>query len=251
MCEGTFPKIVVQVVMALCDSNGDKHINENEFSAFFKILDECVSNKNNDAFIAALFKIADRNHDGVVEEKELKLLHKNMGWEVPLAKQKMNVDEFGAHVEKLLGIIDPEKEEMIEKAFKDLDLNKDGKITIEELLQVMKDEGAPIPESVLRTVFVLADADSNKSLDKKEVARLLRLLIAIDKQRLEEAIFNIADTNNDGVVERKEFQKICKLLGWEVPAAQKMNLEEFKDFVVKTLGLEKNWSNFNHYEYSD
>ena len=45
MCEGTFPKIVVQVVMALCDSNGDKHINENEFSAFFKILDECVATR--------------------------------------------------------------------------------------------------------------------------------------------------------------------------------------------------------------
>ena len=42
MCEGpeSFPKIVLEVVMALCDSNGDKHINENEFSGFFKILSE-------------------------------------------------------------------------------------------------------------------------------------------------------------------------------------------------------------------
>ena len=65
--------------MALCDSNGDKHINENEFSAFYKILMD-IGEKNNDSFVAALFKIADRNHDGFVEEKELKLLHKNMGW---------------------------------------------------------------------------------------------------------------------------------------------------------------------------
>ena len=78
-CEGAFPKIVVQVLMALCDSNGDKHINENEFSEFYKILID-IGEKNNDSFIAALFKIADRNHDGIVEEKELKLLHKNMGW---------------------------------------------------------------------------------------------------------------------------------------------------------------------------
>ena len=94
MCEGKFPKVVVEVTMALCDSNGDKHINQNEFSGFFKVLDECVKNDNNDAFVAALFKIADRNHDGLVEGKELKLLHKNLGWSEPAEKKKMNSDEF-------------------------------------------------------------------------------------------------------------------------------------------------------------
>ena len=59
-CKGMFPKIVVQVLMALCDSNGDNHINQDEFSKFFKILDECANSRNNDAFISVLFKIADK-----------------------------------------------------------------------------------------------------------------------------------------------------------------------------------------------
>ena len=94
--------------------------------------------RNNEVFVNALFKIADRNHDGIVEEKELKLLHKNMGWEVPTIKQKMNLDEFGAYIEKLIGIIDPEREQIIESFFKEIDLNSDRKITLDEVLQSIK-----------------------------------------------------------------------------------------------------------------
>ena len=36
-----------------------------------------MNSKNNDAFVAALFKIDDFKIDGAVEEKERKLLHRN------------------------------------------------------------------------------------------------------------------------------------------------------------------------------
>ena len=63
--------------------------------------------------------------------------------------------------------------------FAKLDLNRDNKITIEELLMSLKEDGAPIPESVVRTVFVISDSDCDDSLNIYELNRFLRLMAAI------------------------------------------------------------------------
>ena len=132
-----------------------------------------------------------------------------------------------------------------------MDQNKDGKITIEELLNYVKEDGSSVPESVQRTMFVLSDSDNSKSIDKKEVVRFLRLAVSIERGEFDSSIFKIADTNFDGVVEQKELQKICKLLGWKASQTKTMNQVEFKEFVQSTLCVEKNWAGINKYEYLD
>ena len=91
----------------------------------------------------------------------------------------MNLDEFGYHIEKFLGIIHPEKEVMLEEDFKEIDLNGDGKITLEELLKIARETFEEVPESVVRTIFVLSDSDNSKSIDKREFVRFLRLALSV------------------------------------------------------------------------
>ena len=64
----------------MCDNDRDGFINRKEFGAFYKILTDCKENDNNDAFTMALFKFADTDHDGLINEKELIELHRQMGW---------------------------------------------------------------------------------------------------------------------------------------------------------------------------
>lgn len=61
---------VVKTIIALADSNQDKRIQRQEFSRIIKLLK--AYKKSNLGF--AIFEIADKDHDGVVSQKELQLL---------------------------------------------------------------------------------------------------------------------------------------------------------------------------------
>ena len=125
--------------------------------------------------------------------------------------------------------------------FKELDLNGDGKITLDEIFKILDDNEKPVPKNAIKTMFTLSDSDGNGSVDKREFQRFFRLIQHLEKKSLEHAVFLIADVNNDNIGEKKELQKICKLLGWQAPKADKMNEEEFTKFTQESMGVDKDW----------
>ena len=79
-----------------------------------------------------------------------------------------------------------------------------------------------MPTSVIKTMFVLSDSDCSGSIDVREFKRFYRLLLALNGvDNFEHEIFLIADRDCDEIVQKKEIQAICKLLGWQVPKARK------------------------------
>ena len=76
----------VKAVIALADSNSDGQIEKQEFgklmTLFFSVdLPEMI------------FKIADRDKNGLIDDTELKILCNKVKWEIPVQKQ-MSHDEF-------------------------------------------------------------------------------------------------------------------------------------------------------------
>ena len=86
----------------------------------------------------ALFRLVDVDCDGFAVEKEMKKLKSKLGWACPLLKERMNYDEFVQYVERFLGIMDRDHEKLLSEAFKQYDLNGDGQITKEEVIQVTR-----------------------------------------------------------------------------------------------------------------
>ena len=57
---------------------------------------------SNTAFVDAVFKIADTDHDGFVGKKELQRLHDSLGWNFEGSVQRMNKIDFTNYLEKLI-----------------------------------------------------------------------------------------------------------------------------------------------------
>ena len=128
-------------------------------------------------------------------------------------------------------------------------MNGDGKIEVDELVKALEGNLLQIPEAVVRTMFALSDTDGSKSIDKTELSRLLRLIAAAQQGSFEETLFKIADCDYDGFVDLKELKQICKLLKWDVPRTEKMNLDEFTAFSKEAMGVGKTWTDLDDFSY--
>ena len=109
---------MINAAFALSDSDKSGSIERREFARFFRLMEGL--DKGN--FQKLLFEIADKNHDGFVSQKELKIICKELKWEVPADKQ-LTEQEFIDFASQKLDILDERHEE----DFKIADENNDGK----------------------------------------------------------------------------------------------------------------------------
>ena len=155
----------------------------------------------------------------------------------------MNCDEFNECVNKYFGI-QQEKNEQLNKLFKDMDANGDQLISYDEVMKVIQEQRKDIPEKVIKTIISLADSNKDGQISRREFARFFRLLSAVESNNIGGVLFSIADKDKDGVVRLDELQILSRDAGWTLPAdVKEMTHEKFIDFANEFLGI----ANDKHY----
>merc|ERR1711962_1039139 len=191
-----FSAAEVKAIFALSDVNQDGEINFTEFvSALFPVAADGVSKLKNALKtlnnVKDAFKKLDVDRDGEISFQEFK---NGMGSVVRLSDGEIKAvfamgdvdgdgqinftefarmiipaaDEKVCQLRKMLG-----SASAVETAFKKFDVNKDGKISNQELRDGMKASGMKFSDEEVNTIFAVADLDGDGEISLAEFEHLL------------------------------------------------------------------------------
>lgn len=136
-------------------NNMDLGMNEN----FFQIIDrDCSGDVSVWEFVAAVFPKADK--------KMTKLI-----------AQLVNLTRPCAYKESVIPTLTPEAKKEIETMFRTFDKNKDGKVTFEEMRELIMQDSTGIKALLsnedIKNIFFLADKDGSLELDLAEFVSMI------------------------------------------------------------------------------
>ena len=103
----------------------------------------------------------------------------------------------------------------VRQAFQKLDIDKDGQISQQEIIQGMSSAGLKLSSNEIETLFILGDRDSNGQIDFSEFAqimipsaseRIAKLKKCFRSRNEIEAAFHRFDTNKDGAISFAELK---------------------------------------------
>jgi len=124
------------------------------------------------------------------------------------------------------------REKELKAAFDAADKDGDGKLDLEEWIQILKDTGIEVSRDEVEVMFLEKDRDRDGSLSFKEF---------MGQETPMEKAFKVMDKDNDGFVTKQEFKRVCKNLSNEQIAAAfkkfdaagdgKLNYVEFCDLM--------------------
>jgi len=115
--------------------------------------------------------------------------------------------------------IQQDKLEDMQRAFKVFDKNDDGRITKEELKEVLKAANVDASDEQMDMFMKKVDADGNGSLDFKEFCTMMNdiILESLDKTKKMREIFDAIDTNGDKKIQDFELQSaLSQIVGDDV-----------------------------------
>ncbi|KAL2643791.1 hypothetical protein R1flu_011378 [Riccia fluitans] len=133
------------------------------------------------------------------------------------SRNKPSVDDF----------IDHEHEKRMVEAFRIIDKDGDGKISMAELGLMWHSLGENITDEELFYMIRDADSDGDGLIDFQEFAKLQKIMGMEDDEEMSREIklaFNVADVDHSGRISAAELQKVLKQLG-----QQKVTLAECVD----------------------
>lgn len=114
-----------------------------------------------------------------------------------------------------------QEQKSLRNAFRELDVNGDGKLTLEEISQVLTNSGDAKANEHVQALFKLGDVDSDGQLSYNEMLLAVAQTKLIEKEDRLHAMFEQIDKNHDGVLTPQE---ITAVLG-DVPGLDKMIAE--------------------------
>merc|ERR1719259_1040093 len=235
----------VKAIFALADINQDGEINFVEFvSALFPAAaDGCAKLRNalkNLNSVKDAFKKLDVDRDGEISFQEFK---NGMSAIVRLSDGELrsvfsmgdvdgdgqvsfsefarmiipSVDEKVCQLKKMLG-----SASAVEAAFKKFDVNKDGKISTQELNSGLKGSGMKFSDEEVNTIFAVADLDGDGEISLAEFEHLLGTAPSFGRIEDVKAAFYRFDANNDGSIDKNELKKMLAATG-KNPSDQEVN----------------------------
>ena len=100
-------------------------------------------------------------------------------------------------------------EEELADMISSVDENRDGEISFDEFVILMKSRIGPVdPDQELRDAFAVFDTDNSGAIDRKELKRLMKKLgQKLSEQELD-AMMDEVDTNGDGEISFEEFKAL-------------------------------------------
>jgi len=157
-----------------------------------------MGNKFSDSEINAVFALGDTDQDGSISFLEFAKLM------IPSANDVLA--KFWKCFRDL---------KVIRQAFKQFDVDNDGSISKQEVVQGMKASGRTVTNEEIETLFILADRDNNGQIDFAEFAlimipsapeRINKLKSKFNEKAAVEAAFKKFDSNNDGAIDANEMK---------------------------------------------
>lgn len=129
-----------------------------------------------------VFSSIDKNKDGVISKVEL----------LNALKSEMSVEEAEAQVNKLMECVN---------------LDEEGNLNYTEFVRISSEEEILLSKENIRKAFSFFDRDGSGSIEKSELAAWLSSGGIIPDEIINELI-NEADANDDGSIDREEFENI-------------------------------------------
>merc|ERR1719474_2401798 len=180
------------------DSDGDAEVNFNE-------LKSGMGGNFSENEIKAVFALGDTDQDGSISYLEFAKLMIPSATDVLAKFWKCFRDVKG-----------------VRQAFKQFDVDGDGKITKQEVAQGMNKSGRSFTKEDIEILFLLADKDGDGQIDFTEFAliliptapeRISKLKKKYTTKAAVQAAFKSFDTNNDGAIDSKELANGLKNSG--------------------------------------
>merc|ERR1719342_1309721 len=180
------------------DSDGDAEVTFNE-------LKSGMGGNFSDNEIKSVFALGDTDQDGSISYLEFAKLMIPNATDVLAKFWKCFRDAKG-----------------VRQAFKEFDVDGDGKITKQEVAQGMNKSGRSFTQEDIEILFLLADKDGDGQIDFTEFAlimiptapeRISKLKKKYNTKAAVQAAFKSFDTNNDGAIDSKELANGLKNSG--------------------------------------
>eukprot|EP00164_Ancoracysta_twista_P007517 GFYU01010678.1.p1 GENE.GFYU01010678.1~~GFYU01010678.1.p1 ORF type:complete len:279 (+),score=105.81 GFYU01010678.1:59-895(+) len=203
------------VIIDTYDKNGNGKIELQELAAMFPQDDNFLlqfknKHKLTSVQFMSVFRQYDEDNNGYIESTEL----------LGFLKDLMEKEGQTATLEDL----ETYKDAMLEM----FDVNKDGKLELDELLKILPTEQNYLEKFKNKTklkpeefedIWKHYDADGNNSIEAVELEALMRDLIIRDQasvthtelQEFKKALLDVCDTNKDGKIQKEELQKLLPL----------------------------------------
>lgn len=138
--------------------------------------EKCELTQEQIAEFREAFKIFDKDGDGRITVKELGTVMKSLGQypsQRELEEMVAEVDTDGNKTVEFSEFLDMMAKQLVEKAIEDevkeafaaFDKDKDGKITAQELIHIMKNIGEPLPQADIDEMIEEADINKDGNID--------------------------------------------------------------------------------------
>ena len=235
----------IKAIFVLADINQDGEINFTEFvSALFPVASDGLSKIKNVlksvSSVKDAFRKIDADGDGGISFQEFK---SGMATVVALSDGELkavfavgdvdgdgnisfiefakmlipSADEKISELKKSLG-----SASQVESAFKKFDVNKDGKISKEELSNGLKASSMKFSALEIDTIFAVADLDGDGEISLAEFEHLLGTAPSFGRIEDVKAAFYRFDANNDGSIDKNELKQMLVATG-KNPSDQEVN----------------------------
>ena len=146
-------------IFPMYDFNNDGHIDFQEFMIVLYIMSAGTREEN----LGQIFRVFDTNKDGTISEDEMIRIVKNLYYLFKF-DEKINKEGGNKNAKKAKGMMKQNSKEFAMKAFKEMDQNRDGKVTKEEFITACLaqslDEGNLSAKLALGIVDVFVTDDS-------------------------------------------------------------------------------------------
>ena len=115
-------------IFPMYDFNGDGSIDFQEFMIVLYIMSSGTREEN----LGQIFRVFDTNRDGTISQEEMKRIVKNLYYLFKLDEKVQSGNNKGG--KKTKQMMKQESKDFAMQAFKEMDQNKDGKVTLEEFI---------------------------------------------------------------------------------------------------------------------
>eukprot|EP00939_MAST-03C_sp_MAST-3C-sp1_P002220 g2220.t1 len=119
-----------------------------------------------------------------------------------------------AHVESIDGVVKPSDMPYFYKIFNQIDVDKSGKIDVNEFLDYIK---LPRSSIIGRKVFGLFDDDHSKKIDFSEFANSIWKFCSFNESSLMEFSLRLVDSSGDGKIQVSELKSLISMTTGSIP----------------------------------
>ncbi|ELP88760.1 Troponin C, skeletal muscle, putative [Entamoeba invadens IP1] len=101
-------------------------------------------------------------------------------------------------------------------SFKKIDKDNSGDIDFQEFWGAVGDDVRKLGEQQVKVFFCTADSDENGKMDFEEYVKINKAIAQmknLNQENISRALFMLTDTNNNGTLEKKEIARLMRSTG--------------------------------------